>query len=340
VSDGRNIFNTLRLLRVALALASVALLGTVGFGQQKPSGQNRPPPPQTAPTQQNFDNVEIHVLPVQRNVYMLVGAGGNVALQVGDEGVIVVDTQFAPLGDKILAAIRRISDTPIRYVINTHVHPDHTGGNEFFSRAGRTTTGAPAPIVAHENVLTRMSASPTGNQAAIPAAALPMDTYFAGTKELYLNGEAIQLMFQPKAHTDGDSFVYFRGSDVVASGDIFVMTTYPFIDQQRGGSIQGIIDALNNLLDITIPRTHQEGGTMVIPGHGRLCDEHDVLEYRDMLTIIRDRVQDMIKRGLTLAQVKAARPTLDYDPRWGADSGFWTTDMFVEAVYRDLGGKK
>jgi glyoxylase-like metal-dependent hydrolase (beta-lactamase superfamily II) len=133
--------------------------------------------------------------------------------------------------------------------------------------------------------------------------------------------------------------VYFRGSDVIATGDVFVTTTYPFIDRQRGGSLQGIIDAANNILDLTIPKHEQEGGTYVIPGHGRLCDEHDVLEYRDMLTIVRDRVQDMIARGMTLEEVKAARPTLDYDPRWGAESGFWTTGMFVEAVYAEFSAR-
>jgi len=311
-------------VRRGLVLGVLGLAGTVAFGQG-----------------QDFSDVDVHVLHVQGKVYMLVGAGGNITVQAGDDGVVLVDTQFAGLSDKIVAAVREISDRPIRYIINTHVHPDHTGGNVALASAGRGiapsapgqgAVGAAATIIAHENVLTRM----TQDQPPTPIEAWPNTTYYAGTKELYMNGEAIQIMHQPNAHTDGDSLVYFRGSDVVAAGDVFVTTTYPFIDWQRGGSLQGIIDAANTILDIAIPKHEQEGGTYVIPGHGRLCDEHDVLEYRDMLTIIRDRVQDMRSRGMTLEQVKAANPTLDYEPRWGATSGFWTTDMFLEAVYAEF----
>ena len=293
----------------------------------------------------NVDNVELHVLPVQGNVYMLVGAGGNVTLQIGKDGVLLVDTGTAQVSDKVLAEIRKLTDKPIRYIINTHVHPDHVGGNEAIGKIGSTIAGgnvggdAPrgATIIAHENVMNRMSA-PTGTQAPFPPAAWPTDTFFTKQKEIYFNDEAIVVMHQPAAHTDGDSIVFFRRSDVISTGDMFLTTSYPIIDRQRGGTLNGIIKALNVLLDLAIPREKQEGGTYLIPGHGRLCDEADLLEYRDMVTIIRDRIEDFVKKGMTLEQVKAAKPTLDYDGRYGATAGNWTTDMFIEAVYNEMKG--
>jgi cyclase len=293
------------------------------------------------------DDSEIHVLPVQGHVYMLVGGGGgNITLQAGDEGVLLVDTSLASLTDNVLKAIRSVSTKPIRYIINTHAHPDHVGGNAAIAAQGQMIVGgnmgqpySGAAILAHEKVLTRMSA-PTGEQAPFPQGAWPTDTYFTSKKELFFNGEAIQILHQPAAHTDGDSIVFFRRSDVLSAGDVFLTTTYPVIDLDRGGNIQGIIAALNHILDIAIPKDKQEGGTYVIPGHGRLCDEADVLEYRDMLTIIRDRIQDLVKKGSTLEQVRAAHPTLDYDGRYGATTGAWTTDKFIEAVYRNLSVKQ
>jgi glyoxylase-like metal-dependent hydrolase (beta-lactamase superfamily II) len=287
--------------------------------------------PQTA--QPNLDEVEIRVLPVQRNVYMLLGAGGNTAVQVGNDGVLVVDTQFAPLAPKILAAIRKLSDKPIRIIINTHVHGDHTGGNEPLAK----TSQLPVRIMAHENVLKRMTAP---NLPSVSEASLPLSEYFTPTRDFFFNGEAIVLHHVPAAHTDGDSLVFFRGSDVVITGDLFTPGGYPVIDLQNGGSVQGLIAGLNRILELTVPAKYQEGGTYVVPGHGRLCDEAEVVEYRDMVTIIRDRIQDLIKKGMTLERVKAARPTRDYDTEYGTTTGFWTTDMFVEAVYRSLGGKK
>ncbi len=301
-----------------------------------------------AGAQQNrsSDDSEIHVLPVQGNIYMLVGAGANITLQVGKTGVLMVDTQTAQATPKVLAAIHKLSDKPIRYIVNTSADPDHTGGNENIARTGATpgeiplvnTPGSTAvqsvQILAHQKVLDRMSLTQGGERA--PNAAWPTDTYLGDEKELYFNGEGIQMLHLPSAHTDGDTVVYFRRSDVISAGDIYRTDGYPVIDLQRGGSLQGVIDGLNRILDLAIPAHHEEAGTYVIPGHGRLSDEFDVLEYRDMVTIIRDRVRAMIKKGMTLEQVKAARPTLDYDPQYGATTGPWTTDKFVEAVYKSL----
>jgi len=304
-----------------------------------------------ARAQQGAGNAQIHVLPVQGNVYMLVGAGGNIAVQTGKDGILVVDTGLEQNADKVLETIRGMSKGTIRYIINTHVHPDHTGGNEKLRAAGKTIAGGNvvgnigesasegAAIIAHENVMNRMSA-PTGKQAPTPQGAWPTDTFFTPEKNLFFNGEGIEIRHQPNAHTDGDSIVFFRRSDVIVAGDLFTPGTYPIIDLQRGGNVQGIIAALNEIIRISIPADKQEGGTYVIPGHGRLCDQADVVVYRDMVTIVRDRVQDMVKKGMTLAQVKAAQPTLDYDPLYGSNTGFWTTDMFVDAVYKSLTEKK
>ena len=289
---------------------------------------------------------QIQTVHIQGNVHMLVGAGANVIVQAGDEGVLVIDTGPGSRGSDILAAIRQISTKPIRIVINTHVHGDHSGANEMLAAAGRSLGGnAPgnsglpldtARVLAHENVLKRMSA-PSGEPSPRPFAAWPTETFFGEDKELFFNDEAIQLIHQP-GHTDGDILVFFRRSDVVASGDLFTTTTYPVIDAQNGGSVRGVIDGLNRLLDITIPKDNEEGGTYVIPGHGRLADEADVVEFRDMVTIVRDRIQDLVTKGKTLAEVKAAKPTADYDGRYGATTGPWTTDMFIEAIYRELAG--
>jgi glyoxylase-like metal-dependent hydrolase (beta-lactamase superfamily II) len=286
----------------------------------------------------------LRVIHVQGNVHMIVGDGGNIIVQAADEGVLVVDTGLEARGDELLAAIRKISDKPIRLVINTHVHPDHTGANELLARVGESL-GANAPgnaglplatahVLAHEKVMMRMSA-PSGQTPPRPFGAWPTETFFSDDKELFFNDEAIQVVYQP-GHTDGDVLVFFRRSDVVASGDLFQTITYPVIDVAGGGTVQGIINGLNRLLDITIPRDKAEGGTYVVPGHGRLSDEADVVEYRDMLTIVRDRIQDLIGSGKSLAEVKAAGPTRDYDGRYGATTGAWTTDQFVEAVYREL----
>jgi cyclase len=337
--------NALKLAAMtAVVVAAFAYAGASGEARQAPQPGGRGGGRGAA---QAAADAELHTLHVQGNVYMLVGAGGNIAVQIGDDGVLLVDTGLAANAEKVVAAIRTLSPKTIRYIINTHVHPDHVGGNDYIGKLGSTIAGGNvgagagvgAGIIAHENVLNRMSA-PTGQQAPFPSTAWPTDTYISKQKELFFNGESLQIIHQPAAHTDGDSIVYFRKSDVIVAGDLFVTTTYPFIDSARGGNIAGIIASLNNMLDIAIPKAMQEGGTYIIPGHGRLTDEADLLEYRDMVTIIRDRIQDGVKRGLTLEQVKAGKPTLDYDARWGATTGFWTTDQFIEAVYKDLSKAK
>ena len=289
---------------------------------------------------------ELEILPAQGNVLMIVGPGGNTAVQVGHEAVIVVDTQTAAASDDLLAAIATVSSKPIRHVINTSADPEHTGGNEAVSRAGTYVrlidtfdprgSRSDAAIIAHVNVLGRMS-SPTGTEAPAPAAAWPSDTYFTAEWALFVNGEAIQLIHVPQAHTDGDTIVFFRRSDVIATGDIYSTSRYPRFAAAQGGSVAGIIEGLNRILDLAIPGENQEGGTVVIPGHGRLSDETEVANYRDMVTIVRDRVGAMIEAGMTLEQVQAARPTRDYDGIYDEPNG-WTAAMFVAAVYRDLAG--
>jgi cyclase len=290
---------------------------------------------------------EIHILPVQGNVYMLVGDGGNIAVQVGkDEGAMVVDSGAGRLSDKVIAAIRTLSDKPIQFIVNTSFHLDHTGGNARLHAVGYdpeanggilrvfADAGMGATMMAHQNVLNRMSA-PTGKVAPTPADGWPTDTYVQGRRRKLHNGEAVELFWEPNATTDGDSIVHFRRSDVIVTGDIFNSTRYPVIDVKAGGTVQGEITALNNILDKTVS-WRQEGGTLVIPGHGRLCNEWEVTEYRDTMVIIRDRVQAMIGKGATLQQVLAARVSADYDARFGSNSGPWTTAMFIEAVYTSL----
>ena len=264
---------------------------------------------------------------VQGNVHMLIGAGANVAVQVGEEGVLVVDTGATASREALLAAVKKLSDRPIRWIINTNADLDHTGGNETISQAGLTVNGNPAAIVSHENVLARMTAA---NR---PVTEMPLNTFFEAGRDFYFNGEAIFLYHVPRAHSDGDVIVYFRGSDVLVAGDLFVTTQYPVIDLPAGGGIDGYIEGLDRILDITVPAYLQEGGTYVIPGHGRVGDEADVLTFRDMLFIVRARIADLVKQGKTLAQVQAARPALDYDLRYGNDK---TSADFVEAIYTDL----
>jgi cyclase len=286
---------------------------------------------------------EIHVLPVQGNVYMLVGDGGNIAVQVGEQGAMVINTGAGQLSDKIVAATRKLSEKPIQFIVNTSFHLDFTGGNVKLRAAGFDPSvvgsffsgqfadaGQGATIIGQQNVQTRMTALKTQSEG------WPSDTFVEARRRKFHNGEAVEILHQPNAISDGDSIVHFRRSDVIVTGDIFTTVSYPRIDLKAGGSIQGEIRALNNVLDRTVYKHDEEDGTMIIPGHGRLCDEWELAEYRDMLVIIRDRVQDLIRNGASLDRVKAARATADYDDRFGATSGPWTTDMFVEAVYTSL----
>ena len=295
---------------------------------------------------------QVHIMPVRGRISMLVGAGGNITVSTASDGVLVVDTGTAAMSDKVLAAIKSIAPRGvIRYVVNTDERSDFTGGNEKIALAGNTIrfriatdprvsdalTKDRASIISFVSVYERMSA-PTGKVAARSEDAWPDDTYSSAQKKLYFNDEPVLIMHVPSS-TDGNSIVHFRLDDVVSVGDLIDMTNYPFIDVNAGGSINQILDGLNRVLDITVPDTKSELGTFVIPGRGRLLDQSDVAYYREMIAIIRDRIRDGLKRGQTLAQIKAAKPTLDYDPRFGHATGPWTTDMFIEAAYRSLGGK-
>ena len=276
---------------------------------------------------------EVRILPVRNNVYMLVSSAGNTTVQTGEDGVIIVDTLTLPLANSLLAAVRTLSAKPIRVVINTSFTPDHVGGNAVLAAAGRKMDGSSgASIRAYLTVLQRMSAAKGDN--ALPLGFWPTDVYNASQWDTFANGEPILLFHEPSAHTDGDTVVFFRRSDVISTGDLFFPDRYPLVDLEKGGSINGVVAALNQVLKLTVPEVNQEGGTMIIPGNGHLCDEADVSEFRDMVTIVRDRVQDFVKKGMSLEQVKAARLTRDYDPVYGTPQ--YTGEMFVEAVYRSL----
>jgi cyclase len=299
---------------------------------------------------------DVEVVQLRPNFYVIGGAGGNIVVQIGPEGVILVDSGSKAMADEVLAAIRRLTPLPIRYIINTSMDADHVGGNEVLSKAGLSilpgavAAGAGlsddvlanfgyASVLAHENVLTRMTAA----QPPIPSVFYPTKTFFYRMYSMYLNGEGIQVIHQPAAHTDGDVIVFFRRGDVIATGDLIDTTRFPFIDVERGGTLQGELDALNRLMDLSIhnvPLLWYPDRTFLVPGHGHVYDKLDLLEYRDAITIVRDRVQDLIDQGMTLAQVQAANPTLGYRSQYGRDSGPWTTEMFVAAVYNELAAKK
>ena len=278
------------------------------------------------------------MLPVQGNVFVLAGPDGNSTVQIGPEGPLVVDTQPAALSEKVIEAVGRLSARPIRHIVLTSGGDQQAGGAANLSKAGRYVRvidtidprglDVRASIIAHLNVLNRMSA------ANAPSDSWPTETYFTPEWSIFSNGEAVQLVHIGAAHSDGDTIVFFRRSDVVSTGAIFDATGYPRFDPARGGGIAGIIEGLNRVLDITVPGESQQGGTVVVPGRGRLSDETDMANYRDMVTIVRDRVRAMVARGVSLEQVQQARPTSDYDGLF--ERSDWTSEMFVEAIYRDL----
>jgi glyoxylase-like metal-dependent hydrolase (beta-lactamase superfamily II) len=322
--------------------AALVALGPAGpAGAQ--DGMIRTPKQMPLPRNPNCARLEIETLHVQGNVYLLAGAGANVAVQIGEDGVLVVDTGYAEMSDKLLAAIRELTDKPIRVVVSTTLAKDHTGGTVAVVGAGLMNQAGPglggrtnrADSVAHAELLRLMS---DAGEEAYPGDMWPETTYSVADMDLYSTGEPVVLLHET-ATTAGDSIVWFRRSDVVVAGELFNQTSFPRIDVANGGTINGVIEGLNDLLDITVPAHLQEGGTYVIPSHGRISDEHDVLEYRDMITIIRDRVQHAIDEGMSLRQVQAMEPrvTYEYEPRFDRDPQ-WTAEMFVAAVYTSLQG--
>jgi glyoxylase-like metal-dependent hydrolase (beta-lactamase superfamily II) len=294
----------------------------------------------------------LEVIEVRHNFFVIAGAGANIGVQVGDDGVVVVDAGATARAADVVAAIKQITAQPIRYIIDTGPDTDHVGGNEVLSRAGNQFfpgTRAPGPrqdalrsvaaILAAEGVVRHMTTAAESGAAGGAAAGLPSESFHYARKFLYLNDEPIEVLHQPAAHTDSDVFAFFRRSDVVAAGDVIDARRFPVIDVERGGSIDGEIAALNRLSEIavaSVPIVSREAGTIVIPGHGRLYDQYDVIEYRDMITIIAERIRALVAGGRSLEQVKAATPAKGYAGRYGNDDGDWTTDQFVEAVYRSL----
>jgi glyoxylase-like metal-dependent hydrolase (beta-lactamase superfamily II) len=283
---------------------------------------------------------ELEVLPVQGNVFALFGPSGNTTVQIGTDATLIVDTQGAALSPKVLEAIRKLSPRPLRHIVLTSGREQAAGAAGNLAKAGRYVRvidsvdprggDTRASIIAHVNVLNKMTA------AKIPSESWPTDTYFTSEWSLFSNGEAVQLFHIPGAATDGDTIVFFRRSDVISTGAIYDAGAYPQFDPREGGSIDGVIEGLNRVLDIAVAGENQEGGTVVIPGRGRLSDETDVANYRDMVTIIRDRVRDMIAKGMSLEEVQQSKPTVDYDGLYSTHGGEWTSDKFVETIYRDL----
>jgi cyclase len=291
----------------------------------------------------------LDVVKVRKNFYMLAGAGGNIGVQVGSDGIVLVNTGAAAATDKVLSALKALTELPIRYIINADAGADFVGGNEKLAKAGYTIftnalgggaglpNGGGASILAHDSVLRRIS---TGKDA-LPNGAWPNEAFFTPRKAIRMNDEGLEIFYQPAAHSNADSFVLFRASDVVVTGDVMDTTRFPAIDLANGGTIQGEIDALNRLIDLTIaptPFIYKDVGTYVIPGHGRVCEQMEVVDYRDMVVLVRDVIADLAKQGKTIDQIKAARPALPYETRYGTQAG--VTNAFVEAVYKTLQAKK
>ena len=287
----------------------------------------------TVPLQPLAQNGKVQLWHVQGRVYVLVGAGNNITVQVGDDAVVLVNAGSAAETSDVMAAVQRLSSKRIAFIIDTSADADDVGGSGQLAKLGFEDTGQPgeppgAAVVAQLGTLTRLTS------AAVTGAAFPTDGFDASWS--FFNNEPVILRHAPAAHTDGDSYVFFRRSDVISTGDLFDAERYPVIDAAKGGSIDGIIDGLNDIIDLMVPEQNEEGGTYVVPSRGAICDRNGVVNYRDALTIIRGRIAYYVSKGMTLEQVLAAKPTLDYDGVYGADSGPWTTRMFIEAVYRDV----
>ena len=309
----------------------------------------------------------LEILQVRPNFYMIVGAGANIGAQIGPNGVVLVNAGTADVSSEVVAAIKKLTPQPIRYIIDTSADPDVVGGNANIAKAGRNITSFAtasgsrttiagtdadaARILAHENVLTRMSEPPGASP--FESDLWPTETFFERRRTMYFNDEGIEIIHLPAAHTDGDTIVFFRKSDVVVAGNLIDTDRFPVIDLTKGGSLQGEIDALNRIIEIAIPpgpfvglpsgpnaTDTLQGGTDIVPGRGRVYREIDVVNYRDMLVIIRDIVQDMIEKKMTLEQIKSADPAKPYRARYGAASGSWTTNDFLEAVYKSLTSAK
>lgn len=298
---------------------------------------------------------ELEIVKLRPNFYMIAGAGANIGVQVGIDGVVLADAGSEGASDRVLAALKKITDLPTRYIIDTGADADHVGGNGKLAKAGYTifinplgnstfgnamTNGGAAAILAHDSILRRMSA-PTGKTAAFPVESWPTEAFLKPRWYVRMNDEPIEILYQSAAHSDADSFVFFRKSDVVAAGDVLDTTRFPIIDVAKGGSVQGEIDALNRLIDMAIPPgplIYEGIGTYVIPGHGRPCEQLDVVEYRDMVVEVRDTIADMIKQGMTLDQIKAAHPARPYETEYGTEEG--STSVFVDSVYKSLTAKK
>jgi cyclase len=319
---------------ILLNLKQATLLGFV-FLFSISHAVAQPVPGEPAPTG------ELELIHVQGQVWLIAGVGGNIAVQIGDQGIVVVDTGAEGFGQEVVDAIASLSDRPIRYIINTSIAAQHIGGNAVLGprpggRPRGAERGARVTVLAQETVLFGMSVArgPNGEQL-YPQDAWPTDGYYEAQRGLIFNGEAIDIIHMPYAHTEGDSIVYFRGSNVLVSGDIYTTTNLPMVDYTRGGTFQGLIDALDRMLDITIADDLMEGGTYVIPGHGYISDEADLVEYRDMTYIVRDRLQRLIvEEGQDLQSVKQARPVLGWEGRYGRPE--WSVDMFLEAVYQEF----
>lgn len=278
-----------------------------------------------ANAQQNFDTVQVTVQPVAGRVHVLFGSGGNMALLSGDDGAILVDDQYAPLSAKIRAAVATVSNKAVRFVINTHLHGDHTGGNENFGRSG-------AVIVAHDNVRSRLSVEQFNarfNRRTPPApyAALPVVT-FTESITMHLNGDSVRVVHLTPAHTDGDAYIHFVKANVIHMGDVYNNGGYPLIDISSGGSIDGFVTAFDAVLAAA------DDKTKIIPGHGPVATRADLLEYRRMVATVRDRVLALVRQGKSLTEVAAARPTAEFDAKWG--KGFVNPDFFLDIVYTDL----